>query len=69
MQLSGADLVMYVYDCTNSESLHALPAWQDKVRKANGNKKLPGILCIIEKKNVYIIDIILHKRCPYIDKE
>lgn len=37
-----ADLVAYVYDSTNLESLKSLPKWRDKILKANSNKNLPG---------------------------
>jgi hypothetical protein len=34
--------VIFVYDCTNKGSLDFLMGCQEKIKKANGGKDLPG---------------------------
>ncbi len=40
--MTGAEFCIYVYDCTNSESLTAIPSWVERVKKANGGKSVSG---------------------------
>lgn len=47
--LKEADLAMYVYDCTNVDSFNAITQWYEKIKKANGNKKIPG--CLVATKS------------------
>eukprot|EP01017_Pseudomicrothorax_dubius_P043973 TRINITY_DN7394_c0_g1_i1.p2 TRINITY_DN7394_c0_g1~~TRINITY_DN7394_c0_g1_i1.p2 ORF type:complete len:173 (-),score=49.16 TRINITY_DN7394_c0_g1_i1:1365-1883(-) len=36
--------LMFVYDVTNADSFASLQEWFDLARKANGGKKLPGVI-------------------------
>lgn len=42
--IQKCQLVMIVFDCTDTESFQAIRYWYDLAVKNNGNNRLPGVL-------------------------